>query len=109
MVFLVAVSALFVFIAANGLALATLFGASWKTTIVLVARRQQLSRFALYSIPIAAVGRHVLLGLDRNLNNPIAATVVSTVVGGILPLLAYNKASRVLEGFEIRDIINGRE
>jgi hypothetical protein len=34
---------------------------------------------------------------------------VSLVVASVLPLMARNRTTRVLEGFEIRDLIAGRD
>jgi hypothetical protein len=110
MIFLVAVTTLFVFAAANGLALATLLGSSWKTTIALVERRRRLCQVAAYSVPAVAIGKYLILrGLPPRFSSSLGDVLVSLVVGGFLPLLAYSKTSRVLEGFEIRDLISKRD
>jgi hypothetical protein len=110
MTFLIAITTLFVFAAANGLAFATLLGSSWTATIALVERRRRLCRVASYSVPVVAIAKYLLLaGLSPRSSSSLGGALVSLVVAGFLPLLAYNKTTRVLLGFEIRDLISGRD
>lgn len=110
MTFLVAISALFVFLAANGLAISTLVSSSWKTTLPLVLRRHRLCRIALLSVPAAAACRYLVLGvLAKPRVSTLGDGVLLILVFGALPLLARGKVARVLEGMESRDLIAGRE
>jgi hypothetical protein len=110
MIFLAAITALFVFTAANGIAIATLLSSSWKTTIALVERRRRLCRIALYSVPAAAFAKWVILsGFIARPGSSFGAALVSTLFAGFLPFLAYQKVTRLLEGFEMRDLISGRD
>jgi hypothetical protein len=110
MIFSVAVSALFVFLAANGLAVGTLLGSSWKTTPALVRRRHRLCRVSLLSVPIAAGCKYLLVGvLARSSASTLGGAMLSLLVFGFLPFLAYAKVTHVLEAFEERDLIVGRD
>lgn len=110
MIFLVAISAMFVFLAANGLAVSTLLGASWKTTLALVQRRHRLCRVALLSVPVAAICKYLILGaLAKPPVSTLSGAILSLVLFGFLPFLARGKAAQVLEGFEVRDLIAGRD
>lgn len=108
--FLIAITALLVFIAANVLALATLLSSSWQTTLPLVQRRHRLCRVALYSALAAVVVKYVVFSaFAPHSGPPLGAALASLLVTAILPLLARNKAARVLEGMEMRDLIAGRD
>jgi hypothetical protein len=108
--FLVAISALFVFLAANGLAISTLVSSSWRTTLALVKRRHQLCRIALFSVPGAAACRYLLLGaLVKIPTSTLSEAILSVLLFGFLPLFARGKTAQLLEGFEVRDLIAGRD
>lgn len=110
MTFLVALSALFVFLAANGVAISTLVTSSWKTTLPSVQRRHRLCRVALLSVPAAVGCKYLMLGvLAKHPTSTLSGEVVSLLVFGLLPFLARGKVAREQEGIEIRDLISGRE
>jgi len=110
MVFVVAITALFIFIAANGLAVATLLRSSWTTTLPSIQRRRRLCQVALYSVPIAAIAKHLAVTtLATRSTLSLTGTLVSLVVASALPFMARNRTTRVLEGFELRDLIAGRD
>ena len=110
MIFLAAISALFIFLAANGLAVITLLGSSWETTPALVRRRHRLCQIALLSVPAAAVFKYLVLGvLAKRPISTLGGAILSILVFGLLPFLARGKAAQVLEGFEVRDLIAGRD
>ena len=88
----------------------TLLGSPWKTTAALVRRRHRLCQIALLSVPGAAACKYLVLGvLAKPPISRLGGAVLSILVFGLLPFLARGRAAQVLEGFEVRDLIAGRD
>ena len=110
MVFVVAIVALVIFVAANVLAVATLLDPSWRTTSTSIVRRRRFCRAALYALPAAAISKYlVLAALAPDSTSSFVATLVSLAVACFFPLLANSKSKQALEAFEIRELIAGSE